>query len=240
MDHARHLEKLQDSLGYRFHNLGLLRQAMVHRSFAHEHARQAPADNETLEFLGDAVLGLAISHLLFSRFPQCTEGELSRLRSLLVNEKQLAGLAAQMDLGSCLLLGKGEERSGGRHKASLLADSLEAVLAAIYMDAGLDEVIRLVAELFASHLETSANENPLKKLDRDFKTQLQELTQASFKKTPVYRLEAEEGPDHDKRFSVSVRIEDRVLAHGSGRSKKEAQQQAARRALKVLAKEATS
>jgi len=135
------------------------------------------------------------------------------------------------------LLGKGEEQTGGREKASLLSDSLEALLAAIYLDGGLDRVIPLIARLFSGYLEQTARHDPLQALDRDFKTQLQELTQARHKLTPTYEIEGEEGPDHDKRFLVRVLLDQRVLARGWGKSKKEAQQQAARKALALLAQE---
>ena len=237
MTHATHLEDLQQSIRYRFTDPGLLLRALTHRSYAHEHAEVKPPDNETFEFLGDAVLGLAISQLLLEQFPACNEGELSRLRSSLVNERELARIAASLDLGGYLLLGKGEEQTGGREKASLLSDSLEALLAAIYLDGGLDRVIPLIARLFSGYLEQTARHDPLQALDRDFKTQLQELTQAQHKLTPTYEIEGEEGPDHDKRFLVRVLLDQRVLARGWGKSKKEAQQQAARKALALLAQE---
>lgn len=237
MIHARHLKELQGAIGHLFKNEDLLVRALVHRSYAHEHAEDGCPDNETFEFLGDAVLGLAISHLLIEHFPNYNEGELSRLRSSLVNERELARIAKRLNLGTYLLLGKGEDRTGGRKKASLLSDSLEAVLAAVYLDSGLQQVNRLVARLFAPYLEQPEQQDPLQMLDRDFKTQLQELTQARYKVTPIYELESEEGPDHDKLFFMRVLIEQRVLAAGSGKSKKEAQQQAARRALDLLSEE---
>lgn len=230
MQQTANLEKLQDALGYRFRNSELLLRALVHRSFAYEN-QDVAADNETLEFLGDSVLGLAISHLLLELFPDSDEGELSRLRSSIVNERELAQIASTMNLGDFLLLGKGEELSGGRQKSSLLANGLEAVLAAVYLDSGLDSAIRLVRNLFDGYLENREEDHLLKVLDKDYKTQLQEITQAKLKLTPVYFLEAEEGPDHDKTFFMRVAVGDRVLAHGFGKSKKEAQQEAARKAI---------
>ncbi len=224
------LEKLQDSLGHRFQNLDLLLRALVHRSFAYENQGQ-PSDNETLEFLGDSVLGLAISHLLLDFFPNYDEGELSRLRSSIVNERELAQIASTLNLGDFLLLGKGEELSGGRQKPSLLADALEAVLAAVYLDGGLDCALRLVRTIFGDYLEHKEEEYLLKILDKDYKTQLQEITQAKLKLTPIYCLEEERGPDHDKTFFMRVEIGDKVLACGWGKSKKEAQQEAARQAI---------
>ena len=227
------LEKLQDELDYRFQNQDLLFRALIHRSYAYENADVA-VDNETLEFLGDSVLGLAISHILLERFPDYDEGELSRLRSSIVNERELALIASSVNLGDYLLLGKGEELSGGRQKPSLLADALEALLAAVYLDGGLDFAVRMVKKMFYSYLENREEEYLLKALDKDYKTQLQELTQARLKLTPTYFLESEKGPDHDKIFFMRVAIGDHVLAHGSGKSKKEAQQEAARNALEQI------
>lgn len=230
------LEKLQEKLGHRFQNEELLLRALVHRSFAYEN-QEVQADNETFEFLGDSVLGLAISHLLLDLFPNCDEGELSRLRSSIVNERELAQIASGLDLGDFLLLGKGEDLSGGRQKPSLLANGLEAVLAAVYLDGGLDSVLRLVRTIFSDYLEDKEEDYLLKTLDKDYKTQLQEITQARLKLTPVYQLEAEKGPDHDKTFFMRVEIGERVLAFGFGKSKKEAQQEAARKAITKIEKD---
>ena len=227
------LEKLQEELGYRFRSPDLLFRALVHRSFAYENT-DVGTDNETLEFLGDSVLGLAISHLLIELFPHCDEGELSRLRSSIVNERELAQIALNLNLGDFLMLGKGEEMSGGRQKASLLANTIEAVLAAVYLDGGLDSAVQLVKKVFNGYLENREDEYLLKALDKDYKTQLQEITQARLKVTPSYLLESEEGPDHDKTFFMRVVIGERVLAHGSGKSKKEAQQEAARKAIEEI------
>jgi ribonuclease-3 len=182
---------------------------------------------------------LAISHLLLELFPDYDEGELSRLRSSIVNERELAQIASSINLGDFLFLGKGEEISGGRLKPSLLANGLEAVLAAVYLDGGLDSAIRLVRRLFNAYLEHGEEDQLLKALDKDFKTQLQEITQAKLRLTPIYFLEAEEGPDHDKTFFMRVAIGDRVLAHGLGKSKKEAQQEAARKAIVEIAKDSS-
>lgn len=233
MSLAIDLEKLQDELGYHFRNHELLLRALVHRSYAYENPDVA-ADNETFEFLGDSVLGLAISHLLLELFPDCDEGELSRLRSSIVNERELALIASSVQLGEFLLLGKGEELSGGRHKPSLLANAFEALLAAVYLDGGLGSAIELVQKMFHFYLEHREDDLLLKALDKDYKTQLQEITQARLKLTPTYLLEGEEGPDHEKTFHMRVAIADRVLAHGSGKSKKEAQQEAARKAMEVI------
>ncbi len=234
MSQASHLDDLEQVLHYYFRDPQTLHQALIHRSFAHENLHLQQIDNETLEFLGDAVLGLAVSHLLIERFPNLNEGDLSRLRSSIVNEKELAKIASSLNLGEFLLLGKGEEATRGRQKPSLLADTLEAVLAAIYLDGGLETAIDVVKRLFYAYLDLEGDEDPLKIWDKDYKTQLQELAQARFKLTPAYVLETEEGPDHDKTFEVSVTLEGQTLARGSGKSKKEAQQEAARRALESL------
>ena len=233
---ATDLGKLQDRLEYQFRNRDLLLRALIHRSFAYEN-QDVAVDNETLEFLGDSVLGLAISHLLIEIFPDCDEGELSRLRSSIVNERELAQIASAVDLGDFLFLGKGEELSGGRQKPSLLANGLEALLAAVYLDGGLEAAVRLVKKMFRNYLEYSEDDFLLKVLDKDYKTQLQEITQAKLRIIPTYFLEAEEGPDHDKTFFMRVAIADMVLAHGSGKSKKEAQQEAARKAIDQIAKD---
>lgn len=237
MNQASDVESLQKILRYQFREPRLLTQALVHRSFVHENVQLDQADNETMEFLGDAVLGLAISHLLLERFPEYNEGDLSRLRSSIVNERELAKLACELDLGSYLVLGKGEELTGGRQKPSLLADSFEALLAAIYLDGGLETTIGVVKRLFHDYLYREQPDHPLRALDKDYKTQLQEFTQASFKLTPTYTAEGEEGPDHDKTFFMSVVLGEKVLARGAGKSKKEAQQEAAQRALALLTRE---
>ncbi len=234
MNLAKELEELQRSLHYNFKNPRLLLQALIHRSFDHENPDISRKDNETLEFLGDAVLSLAVSHLLVESFPDSKEGELSRFRSAIVNERELARIARELNLGQCLLLGKGEELTGGRRKPSLLADTLEALLAAIYLDGGLDAAIKVVRRFFRAYLSLGQVEQVLKTLDKDYKTQLQELTQARFKLTPVYYLDEEQGPDHHKIFFVRVTLDGRILARGSGRSKKDAQQEAAQKALEAM------
>ena len=231
MHQATNLEELQTALHYRFRSPRLLLQALMHRSYINENPGSEWNDNETLEFLGDAVLGLAVSHLLWNSFPHYNEGTLSRLRSSVVNERELAVVATELNLGEYLFLGKGEEGTGGRAKPSLLADTVEALLAAVYLDGGLDSSIEVVKHIFAGYLDPRRLEQPLEVLDKDYKTQLQEITQSRLKLTPVYALEGEEGPDHDKVFHVSVTIQGRVIAHGMGKSKKDAQQLAAKKAL---------
>jgi ribonuclease-3 len=224
------LASLEERLQYRFRNRQLLVNALLHRSYVHEHPDLHVSDNERLEFLGDAALDLAVSHLLIHRFPHYQEGELSRLRAELVNERQLAVLAEGLSLGEALHLGRGEERSGGRQKSSLLADAYEALLAAVYLDGGLDPLLAVVARHFAQIL--AEDEEAFS--NKDAKTRLQELVQARDKVTPHYRLEGEEGPDHSKVFQVSVWVNDRLLAYGFGPTKKAAQRQAAERGLDIL------
>jgi ribonuclease-3 len=232
------LEGLEERLTYSFRDRHLLFNALLHRSYVNENPQLHLTDNERMEFLGDAALDLAISHLLFERFPHYNEGKLSRLRAGIVNEKQLALVAAELDLGMALHLGKGEELSGGRQKPSLLANAYEAVLAAVYLDGGLDALMKIVETHFSRFF--SEDEDLPQALDKDYKTRLQEVIQSLEKTVPHYRLEAEEGPDHNKRFRVSVWLKDQLLALGSGPTKKSAQQQAASRALRLLEGEGES
>ena len=229
------LERLEERLGYKFGNKNLLLQALVHRSFSNERGAQKIEDNERLEFLGDAALELAVSDIMFHQFPHYTEGELSKLRSLIVNEEQLSRLAEKLELGRAILLGKGEELTGGRTKPSVLADCMEAVLAAVYLDGGYAKLKEVVEKLFGSLF--MGTRSPLELLNRDFKTRLQEFTQNEYKETPTYKLEKETGPDHDKTFYVSVVVGDKKVGYGVGKSKKAAEQKAAEEALETLLKE---
>jgi len=217
------LAKLQERLGYSFRRLELLQEALTHRSYG-------KPDNERLEFLGDSVIELVVSHLLFETFPEQREGELSKMRSSLVKEEALAEVARRINLGRFILLGKGEETTGGRDKDSILAGALEAVLAAVYLDGGFEEAFRVVKELFDDAVRGMAKTWS----DRDFKTRLQEYTQARFKEVPQYKVVQERGPEHDKIFQVVVTARGRIWGRGSGRSKKEAEQRAAEEALRKL------
>jgi ribonuclease-3 len=229
-ERRRELESLARRLGHRFENLELLDQALRHSSYAHENP-ESGVSNERLEFLGDAVLDLTVSTLLLARFPESSEGDLSRGRAALVNARQLANLARNLGLGAHLLLGRTEERQEGRQKPSLLANAVEAMLAAVYLDGGLEVVANLTERWFSPLLATA--------LPRDFKTSLQELTQARYKALPSYHLLAESGPGHAKHFQVEVRVNDVPLAQGEGGTKKQAAQRAARRALEKLEAEGT-
>ncbi|MDH4224479.1 MAG: ribonuclease III [Deltaproteobacteria bacterium] len=228
-------EKLLSNLNYRFQDQALFRQAVTHKSYVNENqppsASQAWADNERLEFLGDAVLDLVISDLLMEKYPGVREGELSKMRAGLVSEPSLAMVARKLHLGDCLQIGRGEERNGGREKDSLLSNALEAVLAAVYLDSksacGMDEAFKVVRRLFASRLEgldESAGQV-------DYKTNLQELAQKQYKNTVTYQVLREEGPDHDKRYLVGVYLKDELWGKGEGKTKKQAEQAAAREAL---------
>lgn len=224
------LRNLQKKINYRFKSLTLLEQGLCHKSYCHEVIKAGLGDNERLEFLGDAVLDLVIGHLIMEHHPDYAEGELTRLRAAVVNKSCLAKIAREIDLGAYLLLGKGEELTGGRQKNSILAASLEALLAAIYLDGGFKKAFAVISALFSDHLEATAAGHDY----QDFKTQLQEFAQEIFKAIPRYQLAKEMGPDHDKIFGVKVFIQDKVVGLGAGKSKKEAEQRAAQKSLQKL------
>jgi ribonuclease-3 len=225
------LKALQKKIHYRFKSMDLLNQGLRHKSYVHENLNEGGQDNERLEFLGDAVLGLVISHLIMERHPEYPEGHLSRLRASVVNETRLAKIAKELELGDYLLLGKGEEMTGGRQKNSILASALEALLATVYLDGGFKKALQVISRLFAFHLERAEQEG----FYQDFKTKLQEISQETLKATPRYKLVKEFGPDHDKVFGVKVLIRDKVAGVGAGKNKKEAEQRAAQRTLQKLA-----
>jgi ribonuclease III len=216
-------EALDAALGIRFRDGELRETALTHRSYAFEH--DLDATNERLEFLGDSVLGLVVTDMAFAAFPTMPEGELAKLRAAIVNAQALAEVARSLDLGSLVRLGKGEEQSGGRDKASILADALEAVFGAVYLDAGLDESRSLIERLFRPLMEAYARGEG----ERDYKTILQELASRELRTMPEYRLE-ERGPDHEKEFTATVFLNGEPLGMGVGKSKKEAEQRAAREA----------
>ena len=224
------LKKLEETFGYSFKQSSLLKRALTHRSYANEKKLSHEDHNERFEFLGDAVLELAISEFLMNRFPAFSEGDLSKTRAAIVNEKQLAELSRQFELGEYLYLGHGEEQTHGREKASLLADVYEAVLGAIYLDGGW----KVAKETVHRHYNRLLDETPVEEFYLDYKTDLQEKCQSRFHVTPKYRLLSEEGPDHDKVFEVAIYIRNTVVGQGRGHSKKEAEQAAAREALKKL------
>ena len=224
-------EDLERRLGYRFADRGLLEHALTHKSRAHEDASGGVADNESLEFLGDAVLGFVVAEVLFREFPQYQEGEKSKAKAALVSTASLAALAERLGLGEHLLLGRGEEKTGGRRKQALLADACEALIAAIYLDGGLDEVRRFLLRELGDDLARVRTPAFL----RDFKSRLQEHLQSSERPLPEYLVAAATGPEHDKIFHVELRVGGELLAEGTGRTKKDAEQEAARLALERLA-----
>lgn len=223
------LSAFMHKLRYRFDELSLLEEALRHSSYVNEKGDGDMQDNEKLEFLGDAVLNLIVGHLLMVRFPELNEGDLSRMRASLVNESQLADIARSMDLGAHIKLGKGEILSHGSQKNSILANAFEAVLAAVYLDGGYESAFDVVeanlSPLFGELTSLDANQ--------DFKSQLQELVQSSQQEIPTYTVVDESGPDHDKTFSVRLEVID-IITEGRGKSKKLAEQDAARQALETL------
>lgn len=224
------LENLQKKLSYNFKNIDILREALTHKSFVNENPDLKLNDNERLEFLGDAVLDLVISTYLLKNFPHFQEGELSKLKSLVVNESSLSRIAAGMDIGQHLFLGRGEEQTGGRKKDSLLANALEAIIAAIYLDGGLDAADDFIRMTFTEDIMVIAREG----ISLDYKTDLQEYCQARGLSLPVYKVVRESGPDHKKTFEIELLIDGELYGIGTGRSKKEAEQKAAEGALKNL------
>jgi len=225
------LISLQERLGYRFHNGKLLVQALTHKSFHNENSEQSPGHNERLEFLGDAVLDLVLSDLLMQAFPDFPEGDLSKIRASFVNESVLADMARECGFDRVVRLGRGEILTGGMDKPRILASVLEAIIGAYYLDAGFLETFKWVRELFSSRLE---NLDLSLHFAMDYKTRLQELVQERYREAPKYVVTNSEGPDHEKTFYVEVSVDEQVMAKGQGRSKKVAEQEAARLALETL------
>ncbi|CAG7603422.1 Ribonuclease 3 [Paenibacillus solanacearum] len=225
----RNLKQLQTELRLPFRNAELLRQAFTHSSYVNEHRIGQYRDNERLEFLGDAVLELTVSEYLFDKYPDRSEGELTKLRASIVCEPSLVGFAEQLDFGSYVLLGKGEELTGGRTRPALLADVFESFVGALYLDQGLE----IVREFLQKHMFPFLPQQG-KLLSTDYKTFLQEHTQQHGMGTLEYKIVDERGPAHEREFIAEVYIHDRMLGRGAGRSKKEAEQQAAAEALSTL------
>ncbi len=224
------LAALQQTLGVFFNDTPLLEQALVHSSYINENSDLASTSNERLEFLGDAVLGMIVAEKLYREFPNLTEGEMTKLRAALVRQDTLARIARSINVGDYLYLGKGEEASGGRHKSANLARALEAVIAAVFLDQGLAITKESVLRRFEQELQKVVSEDAA----IDYKSRLQEIIQAKEQQTPVYHVIEATGPDHNKRFTVEVRLGDHVLGRGSGRSKKTAEIEAARAALQQI------
>lgn len=231
---------LEQAIGYSFQNPDLLLPALTHRSFAHEQQLESKQARkqvchihyEEMEFLGDAVVNLVIGHLLMEEFPEASEGDLTRLRAKLVNVNHLSRLAKHLGIDRWIRLGKGEEATGGRNKASILSDVYEAVCAAVYLDRGFEAAFKMIKRHFAEIFSGP----DLNLIEQDYKTRLQEVVQAELKKTPRYRLVSECGPDHCKTFEIEVVINRRLKARGAGKSKKEAEQAAAQNALAIIKK----
>jgi ribonuclease-3 len=223
----RPASELQQRISYSFGDAALLERALTHKSFANEN--RLALHNERMEFLGDAVLNLAVSERLMAVRPEAHEGELSRLRAMIVSEPSLAAAARGIGLGAHLRLGRGEEQSGGRDKDSLLADSFEALVAAIYLDGGLPAAAVFINALFDGAVRSAGAAGTA-----DHKTALQELCQERLKVLPEYRVVSETGPDHQKQFTVELVVRGEVLGRGTGRSKKEAEQRAAKEGLEKL------
>ena len=227
---------IAELLGHVFSRPELLELALTHKSFSNEQSNGAPTihtDNERLEFLGDAVLDLALSDELMRRFPNDPEGALSKKRASLVNEETLSKIALELKRETAIRVGRGEAKTGGQSKPRILASTVEALLGAVFQDSGFDAALAVVGRIFASRLmelETSVVD-----FHSDFKTRLQERSQETRKATPTYHVESEDGPDHDKTFKVSVRLDGETLGIGQGRNKKAAEQDAARQALEQLA-----
>ena len=223
---------LEQALQYRFRDRGLLEHSLTHTSRANEDISGGVFDNESLEFLGDAILGFLIADALFQAFPEFDEGQKSKVKATVVSTTSLAQLAEHLQLGKHLILGRGEEKTGGRQKPALLADAYEALIAAIYLDGGIEQARAFVSREFGSLLDEVRTPDFF---GRDFKSALQERLQSSGLPLPEYRVTEQSGPEHRKIFQVEVRVRGEALAEGSGRSKKEAEQESARQALDRLA-----
>ena len=224
------LDRLCERLGYSFKDRDLLRQAFRHASYVNEQPDASQGDNERLEFLGDAVLDLAVSHFLMELFQEAEEGDLSKFRAMVVDETGLFRVASSLQLGDCLLLGKGEEQNRGRQKPSILSDTMEALLGALYLDAGFGRTLEIIRALFTPLLERVGT----RKMAHDFKSLLQEYTQQTHKLLPMYQLVEETGPAHDRTFRIVLSLNGEVLSEGVGKSKKEAEQKAAQEAFSCL------
>ncbi len=222
------INELETAIGYRFHNISLLQNALTHSSYANERWHNGLLSNERLEFLGDSVLGMLVAEYLYRNFPNRPEGELTRMRADMVCETTLAAAANRIGLGRHLLLGHGEEQGGGRSRESILADAVESVIAACFLDGGIPAALQFVQRFILVEV-------PVERLhNADYKTQLQELVQQKKNQVLSYALEGESGPDHDKKFDVSVSLNGTVVGTGTGSSKKRAEQDAARAAIQRL------
>ena len=230
MKQTKDLKELEGKIGYTFKDKTLFKQALTHSSYANEHRHEGLKDNERLEFLGDAVLEIISSEYLFYNYPDMAEGEMTKLRASIVCEPTLALCTHEISLGSYLFLGKGEERTGGRNRDSIVSDAMESVIGAIYLDGGFASAKEFIHKFILKDIEH-------KKLFYDSKTILQEIVQADMEEGISYHLIKEEGPDHNKSFTVEVKIGETVYGTGSGRTKKAAEQEAAYKAILKLKKQ---
>ena len=222
------IKDLEGAIGYHFKNIQLLQNALTHSSYANERWHNSLLSNERLEFLGDSVLGMLVAEYLYRTFPNRPEGELTRMRADMVCEQALAAAANRIGLGDHLLLGHGEEQGGGRKRNSILADAMESVIAACFLDGGIEAALKVVQQFILVEV-------PLKKMNNaDYKTQLQELVQQKKNQVLSYTLVGQSGPDHDKQFEVEVALNGKVVGHGTGSSKKRAEQDSARAAIEKL------
>ncbi|MBN1366151.1 MAG: ribonuclease III [Syntrophaceae bacterium] len=228
------LNNLEEKLGYCCRDKNLLSTALTHRSYVNENQQLSAADNERLEFLGDSILGACVSDLLIERYPFFSEGSLTKMRAAIVSEENLAQLGRELQIGDCLLIGRGEENSGSRNKESFLANTFEAVIAAIYIDSDFNNVKNIIKRIIKPLLEN----DKLNSECFDYKTALQELCQKKYKTVPIYMVVDSKGPEHAKIFEVRVVIADKLTEYGSGKSKKEAEKQAAQKAWEILQNEA--
>ena len=222
------IRELENAIGYRFHNISLLQNALAHSSYANERWHNSLMSNERLEFLGDSILGMVVADHLYRNFADRPEGELTRMRADMVCEKALARVANQIGLGEHLLLGKGEEQGGGRGRDSILADAVESVIAACYLDGGMEAAKAFISRFVLVNVPVSRLTNA------DYKTALQELVQQKRNQVLTYTMTGESGPDHDKRFEVELTLNGQVVGRGIGSSKKRAEQDAAQNALEAL------
>jgi ribonuclease-3 len=222
------IKELENAIGYRFHNISLLQNALAHSSYANERWHDSLKSNERLEFLGDSILGMVVADYLYRNFVNRPEGELTRMRADMVCEKALAQVANQIGLGEHLLLGKGEEQGGGRGRDSILADAVESIIAACYLDGGMEAAKAFISRFVLVNVPVSRLTNA------DYKTALQELVQQKRNQVLTYTMVGESGPDHDKRFEVELTLNGQVVGHGIGSSKKRAEQDAARNAMEAL------
>jgi ribonuclease-3 len=222
------IKELETAIGYRFHNISLLQNALAHSSYANERWHNSLMSNERLEFLGDSILGMLVADHLYRNFPNRPEGELTRMRADMVCERALAVVASQIGLGGHMLLGKGEELGGGRNRYSILADAVESVIAACYLDGGMEAAKQFVDRFMLTRVPDTKLNNA------DYKTALQELVQQKRNQTLIYTLVGESGPDHDKHFVVELKLNDKVVGQGTGTSKKRAEQDAAKVAYEAL------